>query len=263
MEGGALEAGQLRFVMLLEAAHRDTWHRGSQEVAGPPREASSYLLVNTLGVALGKGLGAEASLPVAWMEAKDEAGEDSRSGVGDLLTRVMWSHAAGNWSYGLAAGAYWPVGELGSQDLPAAATFSTGTVDPSFSASLSGLPIGGFAWRFSASTRLVVDERDDGSRLGSSLTGAFALDRRLHSRVGGRLILTYLTRESDEGNAMEDSGGEWLYLQPFLTTDAFLRPSYAIQVVLGARFPLVQDVHGTQLVESPSFTLGFAQTFNL
>ncbi len=29
---------------------------------------------------------------------------------------------------------------------------------------------------------------------------------------------------------MEDTGGDWLYFQPFLTADLFVRPSYAVPV---------------------------------
>ena len=37
-------------------------------------------------------------------------------------------------------------------------------------------------------------------------------------------------------------------------------PTYAMQLLAGLRIPLVQDVHGTQLVESTAFMVGVAQT---
>jgi len=114
----------------------------------------------------------------------------------------------------------------------------------------------------SVSTRQVLGKREGGSRLGSSYTGVFGLNRRLANRFVGQLLLTYFAREHDEGNKMEDSGGDWLYIQPFLSADIYARPSYAFQVSVGARVPLIQSVQGTQLVESPSFSLGLAHTVN-
>jgi hypothetical protein len=63
------------------------------------------------------------------------------------------------------------------------------------------------------------------------------------------------------GDEPEDTGGDWLYLQPFLSMDVLVRPSFAVQATVGGRVPLVQNVRGTQLVESPSVSLGVAQTF--
>lgn len=229
---------------------------------GPPREASSLLLINSVRTGLSKTLEAEASLPLAWMDARDESGEESRSGAGDLLTRIVWSRGTGRWSYGISVGTFWPVGELGSKELPASATFSTGTIDPAFGAFLSGPSFRGVGWYMSISTRQVLGIRKDGSRLGSSYTGAFGLNRRVTNRLAGQLLLTYFAREHDDGNEMEDSGGDWLYVQPFLSMDIYARPSYALQVLMGARVPLIQNVRGTQLVESPSLSLGLAHTIN-
>jgi hypothetical protein len=205
-------------------------------------------------------LEAEASLPVAWLDARDELEEESTSGVGDLLTRVVWSRASGPWSYAVSAGMYWPVGEMGNEDLPASATFSTGSVDPALGAFLSGPPFRGFSWFTSVSTRQVLDKRNNGSRLGSSYTATLGLNRQLAKRFSGQVLVSYFARERDEGNMMEDTGGDWLFVQPFLRADVYARPSYAVQVLLGVRVPLIQDVEGTQLVESPSLSLGFAHT---
>ena len=68
------------------------------------------------------------------------------------------------------------------------------------------------------------------------------------------------TRYTQFGNMMEDTGGDWLYFQPFLSADIFVRPSYAVQALIGGRVPLMQNVRGTQLVESPAVSLGLAQT---
>ena len=197
------------------------------------------------------------------MDAKDEAGEVSRSGVGDLLTRISWGRGTESWSYGVSAGVYWPIGELGDQDLPTTATFSTGTVDPTVGAYISGPPLRGFVLHSSMSSRFVVGERDDGLRLGSNYTVSLGLSRPLPARINGQLLLTYFARGRDKGNIMEDSGGDWVYLQPFLSADVYTNPSYALQVSLGARIPLVQRVEGTQLVESPNFSFGLAHTINL
>ena len=62
---------------------------------------------------------------------------------------------------------------------------------------------------------------------------------------------------------MEDTGGDWIYLLPFFSADIYTKPAYAIQVSIGARIPLMQRVEGTQLVESPNFSIGLAQTINL
>jgi hypothetical protein len=196
------------------------------------------------------------------MDAQDEAGKVSRSGVGDLLTRISWGSGTESWSYGVSAGAYWPVGELGNQDLPATATFSTGTVDPTVGAHISGPPLFGFVWFSSVSSRFVVSERDNGSRLGSNYTVSFGLSRMLANRIDGQLLLTYFARARDKGNMMEDSGGDWVYLQPFLSADVYANPSYALQISIGARIPLVQRVEGIQLVESPNFSFGLAHTIN-
>lgn len=202
-------------------------------------------------------------MPIAWMDASDESGEESRSGAGDLLTRITWSSGSGRWSYGASVGAYWPVGELSSENLPASATFSTGSVDPALGAFLSGPPFRGFSWYTSVSTRQVLGAREDGSRLGSSYTAAWGLNSRIVNRLGGQIVLTYFSRERDEGNDMEDSGGDWVYVQPLLLVDVYTQPSYAFQILAGARIPLMQSVHGTQLVESASFSIGLAHTVNL
>jgi hypothetical protein len=113
------------------------------------------------------------------------------------------------------------------------------------------------------STRLVLGERDDGSQLGSNYTMSFGVGRSVASRIDGQLLLTYFSRSRDKGNMMEDTGGDWIYLQPYLTADVYANPSYALQVSIGARIPLLQRVEGTQLVESPNFSFGLAHTINL
>ncbi len=255
--------GQLRFSSFLESTKKDTWQNLNREVYGPPREASSLLLLNSIRAGLSKNLEFEVSIPVAWMNAKNESGEVSTSGVGDLLTRISWGGVTESWIYGVSAGAYWPVGKLGNQDLPATATFSTGTVDPAIGAYMSGPTLLGFGWYSSVSSRLVVSERDDGSRLGSSYTMSLGISRTLTNRIDGQLLLTYFVRDRDKGNMMEDTGGNWIYIQPFLSASLYAKPSYAFQVSIGARVPLLQRVEGTQLVESPNFSFGFAHTISL
>jgi hypothetical protein len=280
MQGKALEFGQMRVSTFFESALRDKWHRGSDEVPGPPREASSFILVNTLRAGLSRSLEADVTLPIAWLDAKDEFGEESSAGVGDLLTRVTWNGGTDQWSYGISAGAYWPVGELGSPDLPPTATFSSGTIDPTLGAFLAGPLFNGFGWFTSVNSRLVVGERDDGMSFGSNYTAVLGVARRISKRIDGQLLLTYFALERDKAgtegamssqasgdamdimmdNMVEDAGGNWLYLQPFVSANLFARPSYALQASIGARLPLVQSVEGTQLVESPSFSFGFAHT---
>lgn len=219
------------------------------------------MVSSRLRAAISGSLDAEIALPVAWLDASDAAGEESRTGVGDLLTKLHWGGGSGDWSWGLSLGAYWPVGDLGEADLPATATFSSGTVDPSIGGSVTLPRLGGWGWHVSWDARLVAVDRDDGTRLGSSFTTTVGWDRPLAKRLDGQVVLTYFGRASDEGNPMEDSGGDWLYLQPFLSADLLVRPAYAVQATVGGRIPLVQNVRGMQLVESPALSLGIAQTF--
>jgi hypothetical protein len=258
-----LDSDQFRFSTSVETVRRDRWHQGRREVAGPAREASSVVLSSRLSGAITGSLGVEASLPFAWLDASDAIADESRTGAGDLLTRLHWRRTASGWSYGLSAGAYWPVGNLGSEELPATATFSSGTVDPSVGGFVSLPRVGGWGCQVSWDARLVASERDAGSRLGSSFAVSLGWDRSLTRRLAGQVVLTYFGRASDEGNPMEDTGGDWLYFHPFMSANVFVRPSYALQVTAGGRIPVVQNVRGTQLVESPSLSLGIAQTFRL
>lgn len=198
------------------------------------------------------------SLPVAWMKARDAQGQGSNSGIGDLLTEVRWSKARRPWRLGASVGAYWPLGEVGSQGLPATATFSTGTVDPAVGLRLSGPSLGDLGWLLSVNARIVVGGKDNGRRLGSTITTAAELHREFGSRLTGQVLLTHFRREPDRGQAMEDTGGSWIYLQPVLAVDLLVRPEHAIQLLFGARSPLIQDVQGIQLVESPSVTIGLS-----
>jgi len=269
-----LDAGHFRLSANLESVSRDEWHRGGQSVDGPDSEASSVVLATRLRGAITGSFAAEVSLPVAWTEASDAAGEESSTGVGDLQTRLHWTRAANGWAWGVSAGAYWPVGDLGGEALPANATFSSGTVDPSLGAFVALPRVAGWGCQLSTDTRLVVADNDDGSRLGSSFTAAIGWDRSITRRLDAQVAVTYFGRAADEaapmdlggghmghGDEPEDTGGDWLYLQPFLSMDLLVRPSFAVQATVGGRFPLVQNVRGTQLVESPSVSLGVAQTF--
>jgi hypothetical protein len=92
---------------------------------------------------------------------------------------------------------------------------------------------------------------------------SFGLSRPLTARIDGQLLLSYFARARDKGNMMEDTGGDWVYLQPFLSANVYANPSYALQLSIGARVPLLQRVEGTQLVESPNFSFGLAHTINL
>lgn len=92
---------------------------------------------------------------------------------------------------------------------------------------------------------------------------SLGLGRPITDRIDGRLLLSYFARERDKGNMMEDSGGDWVYLQAFLSANAYAKPSYALQLLIGARVPLLQRVEGIQLVESPNFSFGLASTINL
>lgn len=227
---------------------------------GPDKQASSVLWVNSLRVGIRRGFEAELALPVAWMEAKDAAGTAKRTSVGDVPTRIVWNAARRAWSYGLSGGVYWPVGELGTEGLPATATFSTGTVDPTAGAHLRGPELFGFGWQLSSSARLVVADQDDGSRLGSSFTTTAALDRPLGRRFVAQALLTHFHRQADRDNMMEDSGGDWLYLQPQLLANLLARRDRSIQAYFGARIPLRQNVRGMQLVESTALSFGLALT---
>jgi hypothetical protein len=261
MQAEPLSSGHFRFSTSVESVRRDEWHQGGQEVSGPAKEASSVVLTSRLQGAITKSLSAEVSLPIAWLNASDAAGEESRTGAGDLQTKIHWSRSSADWSYGLSAGAYWPVGDLGGDELPSTATFSSGTVDPSLGGFVTLPRRGGWGCQLSWDARVVVSERDDGTRLGSSFTAVLGLGRPLRERLDAQLVMAYFGRAADEGNSMEDTGGDWLYAQPFLSADVLVRPSYAVQVTAGGRIPLVQNVRGTQLVESPSLTLGLAQNF--
>jgi hypothetical protein len=213
-----------------------------------------------LRAALGGDWEAEASLPVSWLEAADERGEESRTGTGDLLTRLHWGRRAGAWGYGLSAGAFWPVGELGSGDLPTTANFSSGTVDPVLGLQVGRQVGGDLEVSLATTARLVVADHEEGRRLGSSLTTSLSLRRPLSRAVSLQLLCIHLARGEDQGNAMEDTGGEWLYLQPLAVVKLRARPDHALQGVLGGRFPLAQNVRGRQLVDSPALVAGLALT---
>lgn len=257
-----LDPGQLRLSIALDSGQKEKWHRGNRRVSGPSEETSSILLASGARIGMGRGFEAEASLPVAWLDAKGEEGKESRFGAGDLLTRILWSRGIGGWTYGFSAGMYWPVGELGTSEVPATATFSTGTYDPAVDVFLSGPSFRGVDWYASAGTRQIFGEQDNGSRLGSSYTVSLGLTGRVVNRLAGQVLLSYFARERDEGNVMEDTGGDWLYIQPFLRADIFASASHAVQALVGVRVPLIQNVEGTQLVESTSLSLGFAHTLN-
>jgi hypothetical protein len=269
-----LDAGHFRFSASVESVSRDEWRRGGQSADGPDAEASSLVLGTRLRGAITESFAAEVSLPVAWTEARDAVGEESGTGVGDLQTRLHWTRAPGDWAWGVSAGAYWPVGDLGGEALPANATFSSGTVDPAVGAFVALPRVAGWGCQLSIDARLVVADNDDGSRLGSSFSAVMGWDRSLTRRLDAQVALTYFGRAADDpapmdmagghmghGDEPEDTGGDWLYLQPFLSMDVLVRPSFAVQATVGGRVPLVQNVRGTQLVESPSVSLGVAQTF--
>lgn len=230
---------------------------------GPESEASSFLLVHNLRLGLPGQLEGRLSLPYAWMEARDEAGEASRNGVGDLLAELRWSRPVDGWILGLSAGSYLPVGELGGRGLPATATFSTGTVDPTLGVQLAGPAVAGLGWSLGTLTRLVLAEQDDGRQLGSSLTSTLAVDRVLGREFVAQLQFVHFHREEDEGPAMEASGGNWLYLAPVLGYRLLAGRGHSLQLKLGARIPVYQDVVGRQLVESPAWNFGLGYTMEL
>lgn len=248
--------------MSLDSTRRDTWHRGSEEVAGPAKEASSVLWSNILRLGISHSLEAEVALPVAWMDAEDPAGRVTRTSIGDVPTLLTWSHRRSDWTMGVTGGVYWPVGELGTEGLPATATFSTGTVDPTIGAYLLGPLLGDWGWHVSSSTRWVVSDQDDGSRLGSSFSTSLGVNRTIGPRFVGQVLVTHFHRQTDTGNAMEDSGGDWMYAQPQVLANVFTRPDQSLQAMVGARIPMLQNVRGTQLVESPSLSFGLAYTRN-
>ena len=205
----------------------------------------------------------ETALPVAWMDARDGDERVERTGVGDVPLLLAWNHDLEEWSFGLSGGAYLPVGEIGSEGLPATATFSTGTVDPTFGVSVVGPRlVGRLGWQFSSTTRLVVADQDNGRRLGSSFTTSLGVDHPLGERFVGQVQLTHFHRAEDSGPTMEPSGGDWLYLQPQVAGNLFTSPNQAVQALLGLRVPILQDVVGRQLVDSTALTFGLAYTWN-
>jgi len=244
----------------VDSAQRDTWHEGRNTVDGPDADASSLVLVGNLRFGVGRALEGNVSVPFAWMSATDPGGSASDSGIGDLLTEVRWNRALSLWSYGLSGGLYWPLGELQSDGLPATATFSTGTFDPTFSAYLSGPGAGGFGWTLTGSTRLVVSDQSEERRLGSTYTSSLWIDRTIVARVVGQAQLIYFHREEDSGRVMEPSGGHWIYLSPGLSYTLFANTGRSLQATLALRIPLLQDVVGRQLVESPALNFGLGYT---
>lgn len=254
--------GQVRLTSIVDAAQRDTWHRGTVEVDGPDRSASSVLWVNDVRFGLGRSLEFDLRLPAAWMDARDGAESVERNSVGDLATLLTWTGAREDWMLAATAGVHWPTGDLASDGLPATATFSTGTIDYAAGVSVAGPRVAGWGWQVTTISRLVFDEQDDGRRLGSSSTTTFGVDRPVGSRWVGQLLLTHFHRQADDGPVMEDTGGDWIYLQPQIAADLFTRPDHAIQAVAGLRIPLRQDVRGTQLVDTTTFNVGLAYTWD-
>lgn len=244
----------------LDSADRDTWYRGSEEVSGPPKEASSVLWLLGLRVGLGSALEAELALPIAWMDARDGTERAEQTSVGDLATRLSWTTARRDWSFGATVGAYWPVGELGTDGLPATATFSSGTIDPTAGVHLRGPQMRGIGWQLSTNARFVLSDQDNGARLGSSFSTSVAVDRPLGDRLVVQMSGTHFHRQSDRDNPMEDSGGDWFYLQPQLLGNVLTRADQSIQAFLGLRIPVYQNVRGLQLADSASFSFGIAYT---
>lgn len=249
--------------LLVDSARRDSWHEGNNRVEGPALEASSVLLVSSLRFGIHDGFEGRISVPFAWMKAKDPGGEASNSGVGDFLAELRWNRFGSNWRYGISVGSYWPLGELSSQSLPATATFSTGTVDPTFGGYLSGPPLSGFSWNLASTVRLVISNRSDDHRLGSSITSGFTIDRKLTTGFAGQLQLIYFHRKADSGPVMEPSGGNWLYMSPAASYRLFADKKHSLQATLAVRIPLLQDVVGRQLVESTSLNFGLGYTVEL
>jgi hypothetical protein len=194
------------------------------------------------------------------MDATDPGGSVSDSGVGDLLTEVRWNRVGGAWTYGLAGGLYWPLGDLQSGGLPTTATFSSGTIDPTFNAYLSGPGAGGFDWTLTGSTRLVVSDQSEDRRLGSTYMSSLWVDRAIAAGLGGQVQLIYFHRGEDSGNVMEPSGGHWVYLSPGISYAFFAQSGRSLQATLALRIPLLQDVVGRQLVESPALNFGLGYT---
>lgn len=260
----------MRLALSIDATDRDTWHMGSREVEGPDRKASSYLWMTSLRAGIASSLEAEIALPVAWMDARDGDERVQTSSIGDVPTLLTWTRQHPSWSWSLTGGVYWPTGEIGADSLPATANFSTGTIDPTFAVQLLGPAWRGWNWQLATVTRQVIQEKEDGSRLGSSITTTFGVSRAIGRRLVGQVLAMHFHREEDQhapmGTGMmdmaEDSGGDWLYLQPQLVGSVLTRPDHALQVMLGARLPLVQNVVGMQLVDSPTVTLGVAYTRN-
>lgn len=219
--------------------------------------------MSNLRLGLTSWLEVETALPVAWMDARDGDETVERTGIGDVPVLLTWSRGTADWSLGLSGGAYLPVGELGSDALPATATFSTGTVDPTLGATLVGPRLlGRLGWQLSSTARLVVAEQDDGRRLGSSVTTSLGVDHTLGDRFVGQIQFTHFHRAEDSGPTMGDTGGHWLYLQPQVVGSVFTSPQQAVQALVGLRIPLHQDVAGRQLVDSTSMTFGLAYTWN-
>lgn len=263
-KGGSLAPGEFRLLLSLDSNSRNRWN---QQVSGPSVETSSTIFVTEVIVGFLDDFELSFVLPWASVHASDEMGSDDAAGFGDLLARVYWNASKGKFRYGSSAGLYLPVGNLAEQDLAGIATFKSGTVDPYFALYLSRPGFLGFDWQGTLNLRAILASNDDNVKFGSSLTTSLGLGRPVHRLVRAGIHFTYLHRGSDEmsqmtGHSFEDSGGHWLYLQPSATVTLVARASYAIQLIVGGRLPLVQNVNGTQLVESPAWNVGFANTFS-
>lgn len=227
---------------------------------GPDREASSLVLMTGLRAAMGPELEFEASLPVSWLNARDGAVEEEKTGTGDLLTRVHLSRNLGHWTLGASAGVYWPVSNLDGAGLPEVATFVSGTIDPVLGLGISGGLWSGIDVGLFSSARLVVSDFEDGRRLGSTFTTTASIRHVVSRKLSLQGLVTHLHRQTDTGNMMEDSGGDWIYLQPQAAWKVAASGSRAWQFLMGLRLPVHQNVRGTQLVDSPSFLAGLSVT---
>ncbi len=125
-----LAAGQLRVLLSSQTNSRDSWHEGNRFIVWKDEETSSFLLVPEVSIGLGRGFDLAAALPWARSRAESTMDEDKASGFGDAAVRLSWHRALEPVSLSVFAGAYMPVGDLGADELPTTATFTTGTWDP-------------------------------------------------------------------------------------------------------------------------------------
>ncbi len=197
--------------------------------------------------------------------------QDTKLGELSVAAQYYWSlgYFAAPTMVSVGGGVNLPTGGGIKNPVASDRNFVSGTVDPVLLGSVLFSLTGPWSANANFYTRLVLDEAEDGTKTGSFvLLGAgtgysFVFSENSGLDLSLRFSGLHRARDEIDGQPFANSGGNWIFVTPGVTTSFFGRGIHGVQVWANWEVPVYQFVNGSQLTEDWTLRFGLGYGFHL